>query len=108
MFSAMHAEYFRPARSTGRLQNKPSDHVAVEDEAGSIALTTSDVAEMGGLYQFCSDEFTFQDLAATYKRVTGADFTINTLVSVEACKQAVAKVRADAEESGGLNSRWYG
>lgn len=83
--------------------------VAVEADVAdfSVALTTSDAAEKGGFYQFCSDEFTFQDLAATYKKVRGAECTIKALMSVDACRQAVAKARADAEESGELNTRWH-
>ncbi|KAF2164114.1 hypothetical protein M409DRAFT_56826 [Zasmidium cellare ATCC 36951] len=83
--------------------------VAVEADVAdfSVALTTSDLAEKGGFYQFCSDEFTFQDLAATYKKVRGADCRINTIMSVDACRQAIAKARADAEESGDLYSRWH-
>lgn len=83
--------------------------VAVEADVAdfSVALTTSDAAEEGGFYQFCSDEFTFQDLAATYEKVRGVDCSINTVMSVDACRQAVAKARADAEQSGELNSRWH-
>lgn len=72
----------------------------------SVAIMTSGDAEKGGFYQFCSNQFTFEDLAATYKKIRGADCSINCVMTVYTCKQAVEKAREEAEDAGQLAERW--
>ena len=71
----------------------------------SVALTTSDVAEKGGYYCFCSDEFTMVELKETYENVKGAKCEINHVMDVETCKSLIKKMRAEAEANGDLNIR---
>ena len=68
----------------------------------SVALTTSDDAEKGGYYNFCSDEFTILELKAKYEEVRGARCEINHVMDVDTCKGIIEKMRSEAEVNGDL------
>ena len=72
----------------------------------SVAITTAKGAEKGGSYRFCSDEFTMNELTAIYKKVRGADCSLNSVMDVETCRQMVDKARAEAEDANELRDRW--
>lgn len=62
----------------------------------SVALVTSDYAEEGGYYRFCSDVFSIQDLKAVYERVRSAKCLLNHVLDVETCKQIIKQKREEA------------
>jgi hypothetical protein len=72
----------------------------------SIALTTSDEAEKGGYFRFCSDEFSLKDLRVTYERVRGKSCSINHVMDVDTCKQIIKQAREDAVKAGELHMRF--
>ncbi|KAK8079425.1 NAD(P)-binding protein [Apiospora hydei] len=83
---------------------------STEDDAAefSIALTTSEGAEKGGYFRFCSDEFSLLELKATYERVRGEECSINHVMDVETCKGMIKKAREEAIEAGELYKRFKG
>lgn len=81
---------------------------SVEDDVAdfSIALTTSDDAEKGGYFRFCSDEFTLLELKAVYEKVRGQECLVNHVMDVETCKQMVKQARDDATRAGDLDKKF--
>ena len=75
---------------------------STEDDVAdfSIALTTSENAEQGGYFRFCSDEFSIQSLKAVYEKVREAECSINHVMDVESCKKMIKQARDDAVEAG--------
>ncbi|KAF2170837.1 hypothetical protein M409DRAFT_51090 [Zasmidium cellare ATCC 36951] len=74
----------------------------------SLAIITSDDAENGGYYEFCSDEFTFQHLAEAYSRIRGTKCSLHQVMTIDDCKQAVVHARASADQAGDIHTRWKG
>ena len=72
----------------------------------SVAITTAQDAERGGNYRFCSDEFTMNDLAATYRKVRQAECSVNRVMDVETCRHMINNVRAEAESASELRVRY--
>lgn len=72
----------------------------------SVAVTTSDEAEKGGCYQFCSDEFTVKELAETYEKVRGKKVHLNHVMSYDDCVSLLKKQRAEARAKGEEYLRW--
>lgn len=72
----------------------------------TVALVTSDDAEKGGFYRFCSDEFTGKDLARIYEEVRGAKCAINQVMDVDICRALIDRSRREVEEAGELAARW--
>ena len=72
----------------------------------SVAVTTGEDGEKGGYCKFCSDEFTMNELAATYRKVRQADCSVNQVMDVEACRQMLEKARAGADDAGNLREQW--
>ena len=87
--------------------NTVTPYTAEADAADfSVAITTAPDAEKGGYYRFCSDEFTMNDLAATYKKVRQAECSVNRVMDVETCRQMINKARAEAENAAELRVRY--
>lgn len=81
---------------------------STEDDVAefSIALTTSDEAEKGGYFRFCSDEFSIQSLKAVYEKVRGGKCSVNHVTDVESCKQMIKQARDDAAKADDLRNRY--
>lgn len=85
----------------------PTPFSAEDDVADfSIALTTSDEAERGGYFRFCSDVFSLFDLKATYEEVRGAECSINHVMDMSTCKQMIKQARDDAVKNGDLHKQF--
>jgi len=72
----------------------------------TVAVTTSDDAEKGGNYQFCSDEFTMKELAQEYEKVRGKKAHLNFVMDYDTCVSLLKQQRADATAKGEEYSRW--
>ncbi|KAF2724195.1 NAD(P)-binding protein [Polychaeton citri CBS 116435] len=81
---------------------------STEDDVAdfSIALITSENAEKGGYYRFCSDDFSIQSLKAVYEKVRGGDCLINHVTDVQSCKMMIEQARYDARKTGELRHRY--
>lgn len=74
--------------------------------AFSVELTTSEGAEKGGYFRFCSDEFSLKELKEVYERVRGEECAINRVMDVETCKGLVKQAREEAITAGELHNRF--
>lgn len=81
---------------------------STEDDVAdfTIALTTSDEAEKGGYFRFCSDVFSLQDLKATYEEVRGAACSMNHVMDTDTCRKMIERAREDAMRDGELHKRF--
>lgn len=81
---------------------------STEDDVAefTIALTTSDEAEKGGYFRFCSDMFSILELKATYEEVRAKECSIKHVMDVSTCKQMIRQAREDAIKSGELHKRF--
>jgi nucleoside-diphosphate-sugar epimerase len=81
---------------------------STEDDVAdfSIALTTSDDAEKGGYFRFCSDSFSLLELKAVYEKVRGKQCSLNHVMGVATCKQMIEQARDDAMKAGELHRRF--
>ncbi|KAF2103341.1 NAD(P)-binding protein [Rhizodiscina lignyota] len=74
------------------------DFTPEEDAAAfTIALITSEKAENGGVYYYCSDSFTLKQWKETYERITGREVEWNvTGLTGEMADGLVQKMRSEA------------
>jgi hypothetical protein len=85
----------------------PTAFSTEEDAADfTVALTTSEEAEKGGYFHFCSDTFSLLDLKAAYEEVRGEECHINYVMDIPTCKQMINRARADAIRDGELRNRF--
>ncbi len=74
----------------------------------TVALTTSEEAEKGGYFRFCSDVFSLLDLKATYEELRGEECFINHVMDVSTCEQMIKQAREDAVRDGKLHEKFKG
>jgi nucleoside-diphosphate-sugar epimerase len=81
---------------------------STEDDVAdfSIALTTSDDAEKGGYFRFCSDSFSVLELKAVYEKVRGKPCSLNHVMDVATCKHMIEQARNNAMKAGELHKRF--
>lgn len=85
----------------------PTPFSTEEDVAEfTVALTTSDGAENGGYFRFCSDLFSILDLKETYEQLRGSKCHINHVMDVATCKQMIKQTRDDAIRNRELHKRF--
>jgi NmrA-like family len=76
--------------------------------AFSVALTTSDKAEAGGVYNFHSDAFSLEQVRDAYKKIKGEDVVWNeTGLTLPVVEGIIAGARGAAVAQNNLNSTWY-
>ncbi|KAE8822902.1 hypothetical protein P3342_001213 [Pyrenophora teres f. teres] len=74
----------------------------------TVALITSEEAEKGGYFRFCSDIFSLLDLKATYEELRGEECLINHIMDVSTCQQMIKQAREDATREGNLHEKFKG
>jgi nucleoside-diphosphate-sugar epimerase len=81
---------------------------STEDDVAdfTVALTTSEGAEKGGYFRFCSDVFSLLGLKATYQELRGVECSMNHVMDVDTCKQMIKQARNDAVRDGELHSKF--
>lgn len=85
------------------------DFTPEEDAAAfTVALITSEHAEKGGMYYFCSDSFSLKQWKETHERVTGKEVEFNmTGLTGEMAEGIVQKMRAEARAAGEVHERFW-
>lgn len=72
----------------------------------TVALMTSEYAEKGGYFRFCSDSFTPLQLGEAYKRVyPDAEVLIEKVMELDECEAVMRQTRKEAREAGQLQER---
>lgn len=72
----------------------------------TVALISSEEAEKGGYFRFCSDVFSLLDLKATYEELRGEECLINHVMDVSTCQQMIKQAREDAIRDGRLHEKF--
>jgi nucleoside-diphosphate-sugar epimerase len=79
-----------------------------EDDAAafSVELVTSDLAEKGGYYDFCSDKINLKQLKETYEKVTGKTVEWKPQIGADVAEQIASGMRKDALEKGEVYKKY--
>ncbi|KAK8926974.1 hypothetical protein H634G_02057 [Metarhizium anisopliae BRIP 53293] len=72
----------------------------------SVALITGDYGETGGFNRFCSDSFTFHELAAAFEKVRGGKVDVTQVMGLDECERQWRGMRAESLRKGELRQKW--